>query len=309
MPVLAPQDDLALLHRRAVAASLVASGLFAVMAMGVRAVAVRIPGPQIAFVRFATGLAVVILLAALRQIDVRPRRWGWLTARGVAGGLAVVAYFVCIERVGVGIATLLNHTGPVWSLVFAWLLLGEKPRARALVALSLTMAGVFLVAGKGTSLRIGLWELVGIFSAVTTGIAVTSIRAVRRPGVDGAPVEGSWTVFFSFTALGLVSTLPWVIGRWVAPTAREWALLFAAAFISIAAQLAMTRALAFMTAVASGIVMEFTVVLSMLGGLALFGETLSLRTGLGSLVTMVGVMWMVLAGTSRPAARSAGRAP
>jgi drug/metabolite transporter (DMT)-like permease len=302
-------------EKSAVALSLLAAALFATMAMGVRSLSGRIPGPQIASVRFATGLVVVALVGVFGRVDLRPRRWGWLTSRGIAGGLAVISYFACIEHVGVGVATLLNHTGPVWSLIFAWLLLGESPRPRALFALALTMVGVVLVAGRtgGTSpLQLGWWEAVGIFSAVTTGIAITSIRAVRRPrpaGKDGDhAIEGSWTVFFSFTALGLVSTLPWVVGQWVAPAPRDWLILLAAALTSIAAQLAMTRALAHVTAVGSGVVLQLTPVLTLLGGVLWFGEMLSPRALVGALLTMAGVVWMVLtAGSARPVGPSGQR--
>ncbi len=307
IPTPASQADVARAERGAVLSSLLAAALFAVMAVAVRAISARIPGPQIAFVRFATGLVVVAVLARFWRLELRPRRWGWLASRGLAGGLAVVAYFVCIEHVGVGVATLLNHTGPVWSLLFAWLLLGERPGVRALAALGLTMVGVALVVGGGTAgggwFGIGRWELVGVFSAAATGVAVTSIRAVRRPSADGLPVEGSWTVFLSFTALGLVSTLPFLLGRWVDPTPREWGILLGAAAASIVAQLAMTRALAFLTAVGSGIVLQLTVVLSLLGGLWIYGEELSTRTALGALITMVGVMWMVLSPPAPPVAR------
>jgi drug/metabolite transporter (DMT)-like permease len=306
-------------EKGAIALSLLAAALFAAMAMGVRALSGRIPGPQIASVRFATGLVVVALVGVFGRVDLRPRRWGWLTSRGIAGGLAVVAYFACIEHVGVGVATLLNQTGPVWSLLFAWILLGESPRPRALFALALTAVGVVLVVGRGAAVagasatgsghwQVGWWEAVGIFSAITTGIAITSIRAVRRPRADGQAIEGSWTVFFSFTALGLGSTLPWVVGRWVAPTPREWLILLAAALTSIAAQLAMTRALAHVTAVGSGVVLQLTPVLTLLGGVVLFGEVLSWRALVGAFLTMAGVVWMVLAaGASAAAAQRPAR--
>ena len=35
---------------------------------------------------------------------IRPRQWGWVIARGVFGGTAVLLYFTCIEKIGVGIA-------------------------------------------------------------------------------------------------------------------------------------------------------------------------------------------------------------
>ena len=246
-----------------------------------------------AAVRFATGLLVVLALVALGQVRLRPRRWGWLLVRGLAGGLAVIAYFACIPHVGVGVATLLNHTGPVWSLSFAWLLLGERPRRQPLMALGLTLSGVVLVMGNARSLQLGLWQAVGVFSAITSGLAVTSIRAARQTGRDGLPGESSWTVFGSFTGLGLLATLPAMGGHWVPPTVPEWSLLLFVAVTSIAAQLLMTHALAHVTAVASGIILQLTVVLALAGGVVLFGEPLSPAEIAGSLLTMAGVAWVV----------------
>ena len=91
-------------------AALASSGLFAVMAMVARLLSRTIPGPQIAMVRFAIGVTVVLLLLATLRIELRPRRWGWLISRGVFGGTAVLLYFMSIERIGVGVATLLNYT-------------------------------------------------------------------------------------------------------------------------------------------------------------------------------------------------------
>jgi drug/metabolite transporter (DMT)-like permease len=280
--------------RQAALASLGAAALFATMAMGVRALATRIPGAQVAAVRFGTGMLVVLALVALGRVRLRPRRWGWLLVRGLSGGVAVIAYFACIPHVGVGVATLLNHTGPVWSLSLAWALLGERPRRQSLLALVLTLSGLVLVIGNAGSLELGLWQAVGVFSAITSGLAVTSIRAARQTGRDGRPGESSWSVFGSFTALGLLATLPAMGGHWVPPALTDWGLLLFVAGTSIAAQLLMTQALAHVTAVASGIILQLTVVLALAGGVILFGEALSPAEIAGSLLTMAGVAWVVI---------------
>jgi drug/metabolite transporter (DMT)-like permease len=156
------------------------------------------------------------------------------------------------------------------------------------------------VVGNAGSLQLGLWQALGVFSAVASGLAVTSIRAARQAGRDGLPGESSWSVFGSFTGLGLLATLPGVTagGGWVPPTGSEWGLLLFVALTSIAAQLLMTQALAHVTAVASGIILQLTVVLALAGGVLLFGESLSAAEIAGSLLTMCGVAWVVIG--SRP---------
>ena len=279
--------------------ALASAALFALMAMVARQLSHTIPGPQIAFVRFIVGVLATLLAWPMLRLDLRPRRWGWLISRGIFGGAAVLLYFHCIEKVGVGMATLLNYTAPVWSLMFAWLFLRERPRRYAGVALALTVAGVVLVtSGRNHTWRLGPWEMAGVLSAVFSGMAITSIRATRRQSPDGKPSEGNWVVFASFTLFGSLTTLPTVIsplGHWVAPTAHEWLLLAGCGLISVIAQLLMTSSLGRLTAVGLGIIQQVTVVLTLLGGWIVFGEAITLLSAVGSVLTIGGVLWSVLA--------------
>jgi drug/metabolite transporter (DMT)-like permease len=238
-------------------------------------------------------------LLALLRIRLRPRRWGWLISRGVFGGTAVLLYFTCVQKIGVGVATLLNYTSPVWSMTFAWLLLRERPQRQALAALAATLVGLALVTGgQADGWRLGGWELLGTLSAVLSGMAITSIRASRREDADGTPSESSWTVFASFTTLGLLATIPTVLppwGAWVTPSGSEWLLLVACGLLSVAAQLLMTSALGRLTAVGLGTIQQATVVLAMVGGIVFFAEPLRLRGAIGSVVTVAGVLWSVRA--------------
>lgn len=289
------------LHSTAPLTALASAALFAIMAMMARQVAHTIPGRQVAFVRFVVGVLITLGAWPVLRLDLRPRRWGWLLSRGLFGGAAVLLYFHCIEKIGVGMATLLNYTAPVWSLFFAWFFLRERPRRYAGVALVLTVVGVALVtSGRNHAWRLGVWELVGVLSAVFSGMAITSIRATRRPGPDGSPGEGNWVVFASFTLFGALTTLPTVVsplglGHWVPPTGQEWLLLVACGLISVIAQLLMTASLGRLTAVGLGIIQQVTVVLTMMGGWLFFRESVGVRGALGSVLTVGGVLWSVLA--------------
>jgi drug/metabolite transporter (DMT)-like permease len=175
-------------------------------------------------------------------------------------------------------------------------LLHERPKPGVAVALVATMIGVTLVAtGQGHEFRLQGWAMVAVASAVVSGMAITSVRATRRPGQDGSS-EDSWMVFASFTTVGLLVTLPTVappFGHWVAPTAGQWVVLVLCGLVSVAAQLLMTAALRDMTAAGIGVVQQTTVVLSLGLGLLFFHETLTLRAGIGCVVTISGVLWMM----------------
>jgi drug/metabolite transporter (DMT)-like permease len=203
--------------------------------------------------------------------------------------------------VPVGVATLLNQTYPVYTLVFAWILIKERPSRAAFYALPLTLVGVALIIGVRASQLHAAWgELLGVVSAITSGVAVTSLRAARRDLGDGQPSETAWSVFFSFTALGMLVTIPSVVpplGRWVAPTGGEWAVLVAMGSASVVAQLILSTSLRHLAGTTAGIISQLTVLFAVLGGAAFFGDRITPSFVVGGALTLGGVALTVL-GTS-----------
>lgn len=273
---------------------LVAALLFAVMGVATKDISHLVPGPQIACVRFALGVLVVLGVRLTHRLALRPQRWGWLFSRGFFGGIAVVGFFAAIERIPVGVATLLNQTQPVFTLLFSWWLLGERPRhPRALfAALALTWVGVAIVLG----LHWHDWQATkgfafGVVSAVTSGIAVTSVRAARREQAH-TPAESPWSVFLSFSAVGLLVTLPFVLppfGHWVAPSAHAWGRILVACLASVGAQLILTEALKHVTGVQGGAVNQLTVLFTVVLGAMWLGESIPLRFVVGGSLALAGV--------------------
>jgi drug/metabolite transporter (DMT)-like permease len=283
--------------------------LFAVMAVSAKLVAPRIPGLQAALVRFLIGVGVTGAVFASGRVVLRPRRWGWLLSRGFFGGISVLCYFACIERVPVGVATLLNQTQPIYTMLFAWLLIHERPSRAALCALPLTLAGVALIIGvharelRGTGGAISgvlLGELLGVASAVSSGVAVTSIRAARRDLGDGQPSDPAWTVFFSFTTIGALLSVPAVappFGHWVTPGAREWLLLALMGGASVGAQMVMTHSLGHVGGATAGIISQLTVLFTVAGGAIVLGDPIRPTFVAGAALTLAGVVLTILSTT------------
>jgi len=263
----------------------------------------RNPGPQVALVRFAVGVAATAVAWSAGKAVIRPRRWGWLAARGFFGGTAVMAYFACLQRVPVGVATLLNQTYPIYTLGFAWILIKERPSRAAFFALPLTLGGVVLIIGvRAGELHAAWGELLGVLSSIGSGVAVTSIRAARRDVGDGQPSETAWSVFFSFTALGTLVTLPTVLpplGHWVAPTRHEWTLLLATGATSVVAQLILSESLEHVSGTTAGIISQLTVLFAVAGGAVFLGDRLTPSFLVGGALTLSGVALTVLSTSPR----------
>jgi drug/metabolite transporter (DMT)-like permease len=262
-----------------------ASLLFAVMAVLAKKVASRLPGPEVAFVRFCIGLLACVV--ASTQIRLKANnKWG-LLMRGGFGGGAVLLYFLAIEHLQVGIATLLNYTAPVFTALYAVAFLGELVTPATFGALGITTLGVGLVL-KGTapagSFGIGGWQWVGIGSALLSGAAVATIREVRK-------TDGSWEIFAAFcVGGGVMTSIPTAAG-WVSPTGLEWGGLLVIGLISVAAQLLLTYALRFVTAAGAGIIIQLTPVTALTLGWILFDERMVGLAVVGAAITLAGVSW------------------
>lgn len=253
-------------------------------------------GGQVTFVRFAFGLAAVWTLFAARPGTFRPVRRGLLVSRGLFGGVAALLYFLAIERIPAGEATLLNNTFPIWAVVLSFFLLDERPTVHLAVALAVASAGVFLVLG-GPEARVGFgWgQGLAIASAMSGGAAIASIRALRA--TDNAP-----TIFFAFAVGGLAVSLPFALGGW--PTsALPYVAALGVGIVAFVAQLLMTEAYGALSVPEAAIWQQLTPIASYLWALTL-GEPLGWTTVVGVLLGIAGVVYGSVLGHRPRHARS-----
>ena len=260
-----------------------ASLLFSFMALLAKAASARLPGAEVAFVRFLFGVAACAAVAVRRGMQARNRRG--LALRGLFGGVAVLLFFLTIEHLPVGVATLLNYTSPVFTAIWAALFLREPLEASSVVALLLATCGVTLVSlgtqGAG-DFAFGYWVLIGACGAVFSGAAVAVIREVRK-------TDGAWEVFAAFCIAGAAITAVPALRGWVAPERREWALLVGVGVTALLAQMAFTWALRYVRAAPAGILQQLTPVGALELGRVVYGDRISLLSALGTALALTGV--------------------
>jgi drug/metabolite transporter (DMT)-like permease len=264
--------------------------LFGAMAFAAKLASARIPGSQVAMIRFAVGLLPALLIPRYRRSALQFERTDLLLYRGVFGGFAVLCYFIAIEHISVGVATLLNYTSPLWAGLFSLVFIRERISPKVLIPVPVALAGVFLVvrahSRPGDVLGFGKWELLAISSAIASGAAVTAMRAARRG-------ENSWSVYTSFCLFGLLLTAPFAIANWKQPVGDEWYSLAATSLFAIGAQLLLTFSLRWLDAMTVGVISQLAVIVAMLLGVILLGDKLTVMAAIGSLLSIGGVIGVV----------------
>jgi drug/metabolite transporter (DMT)-like permease len=154
------------------------------------------------FFRALWGLPILVFAAFIER-----RRVGKLNSRGTV--LALVAGFLfaadlifwhhAIDVVGAGLAIVLGNMQVVVVAVGAWLLFGERPPPRTLLAMPIILFGVVLIAGVvGADVAYGSDPPLGVLLGLLTALAYGGyLIIIRRVGTR---------LFAQPVALGTLST-------------------------------------------------------------------------------------------------------
>jgi len=214
--------------------------------------AATIWGAQGILMRFllADGLAPMVLLASRLGIaGLVAAAWGALdlkrqrVARAdvpllLVFGLLVLpvsygAFLWSVTVLPVGVAVMLNYTAPVYTVLCAVPLFGERLGLPRVAAMVLAVAGCVLMAGMGTGLGGGRLTAgavaVGLLAGVT--YAVNILAAKLAVGRIGARALASWGLFLAGAELCIIEARN--LHTLAVLDATGWAMLLAIAIVGV----------------------------------------------------------------------------
>jgi drug/metabolite transporter (DMT)-like permease len=207
--------------------------------------------PEIMFWRQC--LPAVGLIASLgltgRMHLVRTQRPGLHARRSIIGTSNMFLTLGAVQLMPLAEATVLSFTAPVFAVILAVVMLGERVGRWRLGALVLGLAGVVVIAGPDHGLISPLALIVGLGAAF--GVALVSIQ-VRQMSATEAPI----TVVFWFSLVGTVLLLPLLLIYGKPHSLAQWATLAGVGICGLAGQLLMTGSLRH-GSVSSVIVMDY----------------------------------------------------
>lgn len=277
---------------------------------------------------WSPGAAIVVRLALGALLLAGPALWAlrgrWSALRtdwstvvglgllGVAG--ASTMYFFAVERLPVAVALLVEYTGPLLLLLWAWARSGRVPARATLVGAALAMGGLVLVLDVTGAVRLDPLGLVFAGAAAIGNAAYFAFtgRPIALPPVSLA--GAAMTVGAVVVALlALVGVLPIeapdvrvdVLGaqvHWIVPLLVVGAVptAFAYGISAVSVRLLGERLASFLAL--------SEVLLAVALAWVLLGEQPLVVQGVGAVLVVAGVA-LVRAGAERDVARGAAPAP
>jgi drug/metabolite transporter (DMT)-like permease len=247
---------------------------------------------------WATALIYLVSLALL--LVVRPHAWRefarepflWVLMAGA--GLTNVGFNWAVTVGDVVRVVLLFYLMPAWTVVLAWMLLGQRPTAAAMVRLAIAMAGVlFVLKAPDTpwpvpqSIADGL-AIAGGFSFALTNVVLRRLRHVPAPSRILAMFAGGAVLA---TVSGLVGFASGVVPAIPAPN-TGWIIVGLALSLGfLASNVALQFGAARLDAHTSALIMLSEIVFASVTSVALGAAEMTSRTLIGGALILFAAVW------------------
>ncbi len=253
----------------------------------------------------AVGAVLVLLLVAWRQGDALmppAGQWGRLSVAGVLnvtswGGMAPLALY----WLDAAEAAIIAYTMPVWAMLMAWPLLGERPTLPRIIGLVSGLAGVVLLmlgpllAGYAASSPLP-WldgKLPGLIAILVTAMMFAGGAVfTKRAPVAMAPVPlVAWQIVIGMVPVAVMAA---VLEPRVAPAEITWlgwgCLLYVGVIAQAVAYLAWFQALKRLPASTATIGSLLAPVIGVLGSGVILGEPLGIRHAVALVLVLAGML-------------------
>src|SRR5262249_21947214 len=155
---------------------------FGAMAVCVRLATPHMAATQVACVRFAGSFLILVLVTRARELRPGKGNAGRLVLRRLLRGSGIPCYHLRVRPARPALAPLLHSTYPVFTALFAVLLLGEPFTRRLAGALALNVVGTGVVLGSPRDLgtQVGSGTLIALLGGMLAGGALATASELRR---------------------------------------------------------------------------------------------------------------------------------
>jgi drug/metabolite transporter (DMT)-like permease len=270
--------------------------LLGVLSISFSAIFVRLAGASPVTATFYRGAyAAPVLLAiwlAQRSHDQRGRRDRWLAIiSGLLLALDLNLWHESIAMLGAGLGTVIANAQVVFVAAAAWLLYDERATPGRIVTIGVVLGGVVLTSGLARHDAYGAQPVVGAIVGLLAAVVYAAFLLVyreanRMPGppsgplldstmgmIAGALVSAIFDPHFTFTP-GLTASL-WLVALAIGSQVIGWLLIGVA--------------LPKLPVVETSVLLLGQPVFTVIWGVLLFDERLSVVQWIGSAIVLVGV--------------------
>ena len=262
---------------------IISSFAFSLMHLCVKAMP-HIPVFELVFFRSLGSLLITFFYLNKGKKPIFGNNKKVLFARGVFGTIGLCLFFITLQNIPLAGAVTIQYLSPIFTTLFAVILLGERVKKLQWLFFALAFTGVYLLKGFDISGQISYYFiLIGVASACFSGLAYNCIRYLRT-------TESTLVVVFYFPLVATPITGGLSFFNWVKPQGLDWFYIVVLGVVTQVAQVFMTKGI---QSDLAGNIMTYKyvgVVFAFIYGYFIFKETYSFLSVFGILLLLSGVI-------------------
>ena len=276
---------------------LLATLMFAVMHTTIRMVSADLHPFEAAFFRNLFGILIVVpWLIRYGAGPLRTRAPRLHLLRVAFNIVAMLCFFYALSIAPLAEVTALNFTAPIFAVLLAIPVFGEKVRLRRGAAIALGFVGVLVIVRPGFA-DVTLGQVLTILSSVFWACALLVIKRLSQ-------YDSSVTIILYMALLMIPASLVPALFFWTTPTLVQLGWLAIIGLAGNAAQLCMTEALKIADTGAVMPIDFFKLVWVALFAFVLFGEVPDVFTWIGGAIIFTSTAYIAMREQRVSAARS-----
>lgn len=265
---------------------MVAGGLlFVAVAVLVRHLGSDLPAVEAAFIRYVFGLIILIpVIMRMQWRRVRGRNLQLYAWRGLAHGAAVMLWFFAMARIPISEVTAIGYTTPIFTVVGAVLIFGERIRMRRIVAILIGFVGILIILRPGFE-AIEIGSLAQLVAAPCFAISFLFAKKLTN-------TENSSDTLVMLSVFCTLALLPGALYLWESPSATDLAWLALVAVFATAGHYAITKSIANAPLTVTQPFSFLQLVWAIIFGFLLFDEVPDLWVCIGAAIIVATITYM-----------------
>lgn len=247
-------------------------------------------GAAATFLTYVLALLLGVVWLRGRMSRIAPSGW-LLAAIGLAAGWCNLAYVLGTIHGTVMQVMLLFYMAPLWTVIFARILLGEKPGAAGYIVIALSLGGAAIMlarGGLGLPLPHSGAEWLGLSSGMA--FALTNVLSRKARDIDGAVRSLSVWAGVSLVALPVMLLTEDPVRSLRALDADAWLLVVLLAVVIFSVNLVVQYGLANTGANQAIVIFLSELVFAAVGSYLLASEAMSWRQWLGGALVVAAML-------------------
>lgn len=236
---------------------------------------------QVVFFRAAGTFVFIYPYMLFKKVPIVGKNVFWLSFRGVLSFTSLALFFIVIQRIPLGSAVALRYTAPIFSVIFAYLLLKEKVKLWQWIAFTISGVGAFVM--KGVDFRIDTLSFVLIIvSSVLVGGVFAIVRSLGSR-------EHFLTIINYFMVFSIIGSL-FFVQNWRMPVGQEWYWVCGIGTLGLVGQVFLTRSFQLAETNTVAPIKYMELVYALIFGYFLFHETYSFWPVAGMSLVVLGLL-------------------